>query len=106
MARLDAEVKQITHAIRMAAYNAEPALVRALDGHHARAADEAYALIREALTAPRRIQALACPAHPGRKLLSRHRPRPALPSQIPPKPCINDLPMAGVPVIGIRYTSV
>jgi transposase len=79
MARLDAEVKQITHAIRMAAYNAETALARALDGHYARAGDEAYALIREALiisgdirpgpgellirldplTAPRRTQALA-----------------------------------------------
>jgi hypothetical protein len=79
MARLDAEVKQITHAIRMAAYNAETALARALDGRYARAGDEAYALIREALTvsgdicpgpgelvirldpltAPRRTQALA-----------------------------------------------
>jgi hypothetical protein len=79
MARLDAETKQITHAIRMAACNAETALVRALHGHYARAGDEAYALIREALTtsgdirpgpgelvirldpltAPRRTQALA-----------------------------------------------
>jgi hypothetical protein len=79
MVRLDTEVKQITHAIRMAAYNAETTLARALDGHYARAADEAYALIREALatsgdiipgngeliirldplTAPRRTQALA-----------------------------------------------
>jgi transposase len=79
MVRLDAEVKQITHAIRMAAYNAETLLARALDGHYARAGDEAYALIREALTvsgdiipgpgellirldpltAPRRTQALA-----------------------------------------------
>jgi hypothetical protein len=79
MARLDAEVKQITHAIRMAACNAETALARALDGHYARAGDEACALIREALTtsgdicpgngellirldpltAPRRTQALA-----------------------------------------------
>ena len=50
MMRLEAEVKQITHAIRMAAYNAETALARALDGHYARAGDEAYALIREALT--------------------------------------------------------
>ncbi len=50
MARLDTEVKQITHAIRMAAYNAETALARALDGHYARAGDEACALIREALT--------------------------------------------------------
>jgi hypothetical protein len=79
MVRLDAEVKQITHAIRMAAYNAETTLARALDGHYARAGDEACALIREALTvsgdiipgngqllirldpliAPRRTQALA-----------------------------------------------
>jgi hypothetical protein len=79
MVRLDAETKQITHVIRMAAYNAETALARALDGHYARADDEAYALIREALTtsgdihpgngellirldpltAPRRTQALA-----------------------------------------------
>ena len=79
MVRLDAETKQITHAIRMAAYNAETILARALDGHYARAGDEAYALIREALatsgdicpgpgqllirldplTAPRRTQAMA-----------------------------------------------
>jgi transposase len=51
MVRLDAETKQITHAIRMAAYNAETVLARALNGHYARAGDEAYALIREALTA-------------------------------------------------------
>jgi len=79
MVRLDAETKQITHAIRMAAYNAETTLARALNGHYTRAGDEAYALIREALTvsgdicpgngqllirldpltAPRRTQALA-----------------------------------------------
>jgi Helix-turn-helix domain len=51
MVRLEAEVKQITHAIRMAACNAETTLARALDGRYARAGDEAYALIREALTA-------------------------------------------------------
>ena len=51
MLRLDAETKQITHAIRMAACNAETLLARALHGHYARAGDEAYALIREALTA-------------------------------------------------------
>ena len=79
MIRLEAEVKQITHAIRMAAFNAETALARALNGLCARAGDKAYALIREALTvsgdiipghgqlhirldpltAPRRTQALA-----------------------------------------------
>jgi hypothetical protein len=51
MIRLEAEVKQITHAIRMTAYNAETTLARALHGRYARASDEAYALIREALTA-------------------------------------------------------
>jgi hypothetical protein len=51
MMRLEAEIKQITHAIRMTAYNAETTLARALNGYYARAGDEAYALIREALTA-------------------------------------------------------
>jgi hypothetical protein len=51
MVRLDTETKLITHAIRMAAYNAETALARALGGSYARAGDEAYALIREAFTA-------------------------------------------------------
>ena len=41
MVRLEAEVKQITHAFRMAACNAETTLARALDGHYARAGDEA-----------------------------------------------------------------
>ena len=50
MVRLDTETKLITHAIRMAAYNAETILARALDSGYARAGDEAYALIREALT--------------------------------------------------------
>ena len=105
MMRLDAEVKQITHAIRMAAYNAETALARALDGRYARAGDEAYALIREALTtsgdirpgdselliqldpltAPRRTQALAAlcdqlnQAHaryPGTDLVLRYEVKP------------------------------
>jgi transposase len=105
MVRLEAEVKQITHAIRMAAYNAETALARALDGHYARAGDEAYALIREALTtsgdicpgngqllirldpltAPRRTQALAAlcdqlnqaqACYPGTHLVLRYEVKP------------------------------
>jgi hypothetical protein len=56
MMRLDTEIKQITHAIRMAAYNTETTLARNLDGHYARAEDEAYALIREALTTSGDIQ--------------------------------------------------
>ena len=121
MVRLDAETKQITHAIRMAAYNAETALARALDGHYARAGDEAYALIREALTAsgdicpgdgqllvrldpltaPRRTQALAAlcdqlnhaqACYPGTDLVLRYEVKSH------PKPCIKDLPMSGVRV--------
>jgi hypothetical protein len=97
MIRLEAEVKQITHAIRMATYNAETAL--------ARAGDEAYALIREALTAsgdicpgngqllirldpltaPRRTQALAAlcdqlsqtaSRYPGTDLILRYEVKP------------------------------
>jgi transposase-like protein len=105
MMRLEAEVKQITHAIRMTAYNTETALARALDGHYARAGDEAYALIREALTAsgdiipgpgqlliqldplsaPRRTQALAAlcdqlnqtaSRYPGTDLVLRYEIKP------------------------------
>jgi transposase len=81
--RLETETKLITHAIRMAACNAETILARALNGHYARARDEAFALIREALTtsgdiipgdgilhvrldpltAPRRTRALATLCH-------------------------------------------
>ena len=50
MVRLDTETRLITHAIRMAAFNAEVMLARALHGHYARAGDEAAALVREALT--------------------------------------------------------
>jgi hypothetical protein len=105
MVRPYAETKQITHAIRMAAYNAETTLARALDRHYARAQDEAYTLIREALatsgdihpspgqllirldplTAPRRTQALAalceqfnqagCP-YPGTDLVLRYEVKP------------------------------
>ena len=48
---LDEQRKLITHAIRMAACNTETILARALNGRYARAGDEAYALIREALHA-------------------------------------------------------
>ena len=51
MVRLETEAKLITHAVKMAAFNAETALARALHGRYPRAGDEAYALIREALHA-------------------------------------------------------
>ena len=101
MVRLDTETKLITHAIRMAACNAETILARALDGHYSRAGDEAYALIRETLTtsgdiipaggtltirldplsAPRRTRALAAlcdqlsttkTRYPGTKLILKY----------------------------------
>jgi transposase-like protein len=101
MVRLDTETKLITHAIRMAACNTETILARALNGHYARAGDEAYALIREALhasgditidgstlhirldplSAPRRTRALAAlceqltttaTRYPGTQLLLRY----------------------------------
>jgi hypothetical protein len=99
------EYDQITHAIRMAAYNAETALAAALDGHYSRARDEAYALVREALltsgdiipgdgellvrldplTAPRRTSALAAlcdqlnqarARYPGTDLILRYEAKP------------------------------
>ena len=48
---LDSETKLVTHACRIAAYNAESALARLVAPHYARANDEARSLIREALTA-------------------------------------------------------
>ena len=101
MVKLDTETKLITHAIRMAACNTETILARALNGRYARAGDEAYALIREALhasgditihgsvlhirldplSAPRRTRALAAlceqltttaTRYPGTQLLLRY----------------------------------
>ena len=91
----------------MAAYNAETVLARALDGHYARAGDEAYALIRETLTtcgdiipgrgpahpldpltAPRRTQALAAlcdQLNQAAGPLPRHPAHPALRGQTPPR---------------------
>jgi hypothetical protein len=79
MIRLEAEIRQITRAIRLAAYNAETLLARALVGHYTRAGDEAYALIREALTTSGDI-----PGHG--QLLIRPDPltRPAGPRHSPP----------------------
>lgn len=105
MQRLETEVKQITHAIRMAAYNTQTAMAAALHGHYSRADDEAYALIREALqtsgdiipgngqllirldplTAPRRTAALAAlceqltsaqACYPGTSLILRYEVKP------------------------------
>ena len=101
MVRLEAEVKQITHAIRMAAYNAETTLARALDGHYARAGDEAYALIREALVTSGDI----IPG-PG-QLLIRLDPltAPGAPRHSPPSATSSTKPQARYPGTGLilRY---
>jgi CO/xanthine dehydrogenase Mo-binding subunit len=49
--RLDDERKRIHDAIRMATWNAESTLARALGPHYARAEDEAHSLIAEAFRA-------------------------------------------------------
>jgi transposase-like protein len=101
LVRLEAQAKLITHAIKMAAFNTETSLARALNGSYARAGDEAYALIREALhasgdiipgdgtltirlgplSAPRRTRALAAlctqlsttaTCYPGTQLILRY----------------------------------
>jgi hypothetical protein len=71
-------------------YNAETTLARALNGHYARAGDEAYALIREALTASGdiipghgelliRLDPLTAPRHSPPSATSSAKPRPATP---------------------------
>ena len=111
MMRLEPEVKQITHAIRMTAYNAETTLARALHGRYARAGDEACALIREPSPPPATsIPVIAnCSSgstrspRPGEprhsppsatsstkpQAATRHRSRPALRGQTPPRHCMN-----------------
>jgi hypothetical protein len=55
-----------------------PTLARALHGHYARAEDEAYALIREALTATGDIQPSESPLHVRLEPLSAPRRTRAL----------------------------
>ena len=127
MVRLDTETKLITHAIRMAAYNAETILARALDGGYARAGDEAYALIREALTTSGDIipgsrhphhppgPAIRTPPHPrpGRPLrpaqhhqdaLPRHQAHPAIRGQRTPEHYMIFCAMSGA--LGMRVVIV
>ena len=80
MVKLDTETKLITHAIRMAACNTETILARALNGRYARAGDEAYALIREALHASGDITTAAASCT---SAWTRYR-HPAAPARSPP----------------------
>ena len=85
--RPETEVKQITHAIRMTAYNAETALARAPHRHDAGAGDEACALIRGALTASGDVH--IAPGEPLIRLDPLYapgglRPKPASAASSPP----------------------
>ena len=60
---LDRDTKLITHAARIAAYNTQSALTRALAPHYARAKHEGHDLIREALTSTGSIHATPTTLH-------------------------------------------
>ena len=77
---LDSDIKLITHAARIAAYNAESALARALAPHYARANDEAHSLLREALTSAGDIRATPTSLHVTLNALSAPRRTRALAS--------------------------
>ena len=61
--RLDDERKRLHDAIRMAAWNAEHALARALGPHYARAEDEAHSLLAETFHAPADLQVIGDQLH-------------------------------------------
>ena len=61
--RVDPERKRIHDAIRMATYNAESALARALAPHYPRADDEARTLLREAFRTPADLQIIGDQLH-------------------------------------------
>ncbi|MDQ6724740.1 MAG: hypothetical protein M3066_00970 [Actinomycetota bacterium] len=60
---LDDERKRIHDAARMAAWNAEHALARALGPHYARAEDEAHSLLAEALSASADMEVIGTELH-------------------------------------------
>lgn len=61
--RLDDERKRLHDAARMAAWNAEHALARALGPHYARAEDEAHSLLAEAFSASADLQIIGDQLH-------------------------------------------
>lgn len=61
--RLDDERKRLHDAIRMAAWNAEHALARALGPHYARAEDEAHSLLAETFHASADLQIVGDELH-------------------------------------------
>jgi hypothetical protein len=61
--RLDDERKRLHDAVRMATWNAEHALARALGPHYARAEDEAHSLLAEAFSASADLQVVGDELH-------------------------------------------
>lgn len=62
-ARLDDERKRLHDTVRMATWNAEHALARALGAHYARAEDEAHSLLSEAFSASADLEVIGKQLH-------------------------------------------
>ncbi len=71
--RLDDERKRLHDAIRMATWNAEHALARALGPHYRRAEDEAHSLLAEAFSASADLQIVGDELHVSLEPLSAPR---------------------------------
>ncbi|MGH3235574.1 MAG: putative transposase [Streptosporangiaceae bacterium] len=71
--RLDDERKRIHDAVRMATWNAEATLARALGPHYARAEDEAHSLLAETFSASADIQIVGEELHISIEALSAPR---------------------------------
>ncbi len=71
--RLDDERKRLHDAVRMAAWNAEHALARALGPHYARAEDEAHSLLAETIAASADLQVVGNELHVSLEALSAPR---------------------------------
>ena len=71
--RLDDERKRLHDAIRMATWNAEHTLARALGPHYARAEDEAHSLLAEAFATSADLQVIGEELHVSLEALSAPR---------------------------------
>ena len=71
--RLDDERKRLHDAVRMATWNAEHALARALGAHHARAEDEAHSLLAEAFATSADLEIVGDELHVRLEALSAPR---------------------------------
>ncbi|MHB8296089.1 MAG: putative transposase [Acidimicrobiales bacterium] len=70
---MDDERKRLHDAVRMAAWNAEPALAAALGPHYARAEDEAHSLLDEAFSTSADLKVIGDELHVRLEALSAPR---------------------------------